>query len=201
MWSRRLRQRLCTVVVTLTTVSFVAVASTNACPIAIELSNPLQQGNPGDVLTFSGVLTNRTANPLFIEGWGISTPGGNKSEFPVHFSFTPEWYALAKDHAFGPFESTPLMPLFTAAIAADFVGSRTILGKFAVAAFIQSAQSSATRTGRSVRESASESFTIEIAEPPFSAPIPEPATFVLTTLGGLALMYRRRRDRHLNRAR
>jgi hypothetical protein len=57
MWSRRLRHTLCRVVVTLTTVSLVAVASTNACPIlpsplVIELSNPLQQGNPGAVLTF-----------------------------------------------------------------------------------------------------------------------------------------------------
>jgi hypothetical protein len=204
MWSRRLRQRLCRVVVTFTTVSLVAVASTNACPIlpsplVIELSNQLQQGNPGDVLTFSGVLINRTADPLLIEGWGISTFGGNTSEFPVDFSFAPEWFALPKNHAFGAFESTPLMPLFTAAIAADFVGSRAILGKFAVAAYPIGAIFRRP-DGLLLWENASASITIEIEEPPFLEPIPEPATFVLTTLGGLAMMYRRRRDRHFNRA-
>jgi hypothetical protein len=152
------------------------------------------------VLTFSGVLTNRTAKPLFIEGWGISTFGGNTSEFPIDFSFTPEWYALPKNNAFGPFESTPLIPLFTAAIAADFVGSRTILGAFAVAAYPIGAIVRRP-DGSLVRENASTSFTIEIGEPTFLEPIPEPATIVLTTLGGLAMVYRRRRDRHFNRAR
>jgi hypothetical protein len=204
MRSRRLRHRLCAVVVTLTSVSLGAVTSTNACPIlpsplAFDLSNPLQQGNPGDVLTFSGVLTNRTADPLFIEGWGISTFGGNTSEFPVDFSFTPEWYALTNNHTFGAFESTPPIPLFTAAIAADFVGSRTILGALAVAAYPIGAIFRRP-DGSLVRENASASFTIDVGDPTFLEPIPEPATFVLT-LGGLAMMYRRRRERPFNRAR
>jgi hypothetical protein len=145
------------------------------------------------------VLINRTADPLFIEGWGISTFGGNTSEFPVDFWFTPQWFALPKNHAFGPFERHLSCHCSRQRLRADVVGSRAILGEFAVAAYPIGAIFRRP-DGSLVWENASASFTIEIGGPPFLEPIPEPATFVLTTLGGLAMMYRRRRDRHFNRA-
>jgi len=161
-------------------------------PVAIELTNPSQRGDAGDVLTFSGVLRNLTADSLFIEGWGLATDPGNTSGYPVRFSFTPQWYAWPKAVAFRPHEVTPLMPLFTAAIAADFHRSRRIRGAFAVAVY-PLGSSIYNPDGTLTYENANGPFTIEIGEPPFPEPVPEPATFVLSALGGLVLFYRRRR--------
>jgi hypothetical protein len=192
----RIRQELSRGVVAFTTVWLASVASAGATPIplpspiTIELSDPFQNGDPGDVLTFLGTLTNTTADRLYIEGWGIGTYGGNTSEYPIDFSFTPEWFAWPKAVAFGPFEATPLMPLFTAAIAADFSGSRKIVGDFSVSAYPIGAMIY-NPDGSLVYVNAVARFNIEIGDPPVLEPIPEPAT-LLTLLGGLAMIFRRR---------
>jgi hypothetical protein len=134
----RLRKKAPQVVAVSAIVWLATVAAASATPLpsplAIELSNPSQRGEPGDVLTFSGVLRNLTAHTLFIDGWGLSM-AGNVSGYPVRFSFTSEWFAWPKAVAFGPFQATPTMPLFAAAIAADFPRSIRRLGSFAVAAY------------------------------------------------------------------
>jgi len=202
MRSLRLRHEPPTVIVAALTVWLAAVATASATPIlpsplTIELSNPFQHGDAGDVLTFSGVLTNTTADTLYIEGWGLGAPG-NISGYPVQFSFTPEWYAWPKTVAFAPFEATPLMPLFAAAIASDFSESLRILGNFAVAAYPIGAIIR-NPDGSLVYDNAYGSFTLEIGEPPFPSPVPEPSTLLLTALGGLAMMrYRRRAHKGLN---
>ena len=143
-------------------------SSPNATPLTVTLLASSQSAVAGQTLTFSGFITNNTAAPVFMDGWGLGTDSGNVSGYPVFFMFTTEWNAFPKTLA--PFASTPVLDFFTAFIAADFSVPRDIFGNFAISInFLHDANS----YGR---------FAIGINGP---APvIPEPAT---VTLLGLAL--------------
>jgi hypothetical protein len=170
-------------------------ASPLPSPLAIELVDPVRHADPGDIVTFSGVLRNLTADTLWFEGWGwsgtSSTRQTSESLFVMacHPGF-PEFCAWPKNPALGPFEATPLMPLIRIAVPTSFEWG-LITGSFALNAYPVD-MPFRNPDGSEIWLTAGADATVRVGEPPFPEPIPEPATFVLTALGGLVMMCRKR---------
>jgi len=186
------------VVVLTMALSFAAATPASATPIlpsplAIELVDPVRHADPGDALTFSGVLRNLTADTLWFEGWGWNRRITPKTSETLLVSACnpayPEFCAWPKNPALGPFEATTLMALIKTAVPPS-LESGQLMGDIAIAAYPVGVPFR-NPDGSLIWDFAYGIYTINVGEPPFPAPIPEPATFVLTTVGGL-LMYRTR---------
>lgn len=150
--------------------------------VILELTSPDQTANPGQTIVFGGFITNNSAQTIDLNGINITLAG------PFTFDTSPFFDLNAPISVDGGGAATLFYDWFTVAVLDPYAdpfgvvnGTITLVGGFqGPGGYDPSIQDPLATIG----------FSINVAEPPAGAVVPEPGTSALFLLGAGCLAAR-----------
>ncbi|MGH9612195.1 MAG: PEP-CTERM sorting domain-containing protein [Bryobacteraceae bacterium] len=149
--------------------------------ITVDFINPSLSGGPGDVLTFSGTMTNNTGTIVFLNGGSVDLAAPFDANTDVSISL------LSWPISLNALTTSSTFDFFTVTIPSPFLAP---FGTFGGTLLVQGGGDQNAFNNLNLPENAS--FDVNVA----AASVPEPSSFALfaTVLAGLVILHRRRRS-------